>query len=128
MSLSPLPDVGFVTRQPSRNNEDRVDPKLVPGAHEAGGKPLGGDRHPAEPVRVERECGIEIGGPGLYLDEGERSSPASDDVDLAAGNPRAPGKDSPPLQTQPPGSNILCAPAAPFGSASVHPDRSSARA
>jgi len=111
------------------DDEQSVDPDIVAVAGEAFGKPLGGDRDPAEAVSVEREFGGFARIARLHLDEGNCPATAGDDVDFAAGNASSAGEDSPALQPQIPAGQRLGSAAALFRLSPVHlPESSSARA
>jgi len=89
--LSPVPDVGEVAGQAAGNQEQRVNPDVVPIPGIARCKPLGGDSDAAQAVLVERHCRRLDATALLDLDEGDDLSAPDDQVDLAAGNARAAG-------------------------------------
>jgi len=115
--------------QSARVEEDCVDPGNVPRAGIARRQALGGDRDPAEAVMVERPCGG-IEGLALFdLDERDGRAAPRDEVDFAAGDPRADREDSPGVKPQPPRRERFGTAAALLGGAmgQARP-RSSARA
>ena len=130
MPLSPVPDVGEVTRQSARDDEDRVDPDVVAVAGVARRQPFGRDRDPAQAVSVEAPRRRLVARPLLHLDEGQRSAAPCDQVDLAAGNACAAVEDAPPVESQPPRRERLRAPALSLGplTGQSRPPSSSARA
>ena len=104
-----------MTRQAPRNEENRVDADRVAGPGKARREALGGGRHPAQAIFVERHRRCVLGGALLDLDEGERTPAPRDQINLAAGNPRAPGEDAPAVESEPPGGDGFGAAAARFG-------------
>src|SRR5215210_7682578 len=115
-------------RPAAGNDEQRVDPQVIALANEARRKPLGGGRHPPQPVMVKREAGGIGGSAGLHFDEGNDPAAPSDDVDFAARHPRPPSEDSPAAEPQIPAGERLGAAPALFGGVAVHLERSTARA
>jgi hypothetical protein len=115
--------------KPAGQEEDGVDTNVVAGPGKAGRQPLGGDGNAAQPKLVERHRRALLGGARLNLDEGDNPSAARDQIDFAAGDARSYRQDPPAMQPQPPGSEALAAPAAPFCKlAAVQRLSSSARA
>ena len=119
-----------MARQAAGDEEDRVDADRVAGPGETRREALGGGRHPTQAIFVERHRRRVLGGALLDLDEGERAPASRDQIDLAAGNPRAPGEDAPAVEAEPPGSDGFGAAAARFGGRAFQspPPISSARA
>ncbi len=117
-----------MARPPARDDEQGVDPDVIPGAHEARAKALGSDRDAAQAVGIERECGRRFACTRLYLDERERMAAARDDIDFAARHSGAAREDAPAVDAQIPAGEGLGAAAAPFGRLAAHLDRSRARA
>src|SRR4051812_21035310 len=74
--LSPLPDVGQVSRPAVRDHEQSVDPNIVAISHVARCKPLGGYRDAAQVPFVESKGGGILGGTRLHLDKGQRAATA----------------------------------------------------
>ena len=109
-----MPDVVEVAGQPARQQEDGIDANVVTLTRVARRQPFGGNRHPAQPVLVERNCQPLLAAARLDLDEGQDSSPARDEVDLAARYARPLGEDPPAAKSQPPGRQPFRAPAAPL--------------
>jgi hypothetical protein len=52
LCLSPMPDVQNVTGQPARNDEDGIDPDVVPISSKARCKAFGGNGYAAQAVLV----------------------------------------------------------------------------
>ena len=104
-----------MTRQAAGDEEDGVDADIVAGAHDARRQPLGSDGDAAKPVLIERHGRAFLAGACLDLDEGEDATAARDQIDLAAGHPRALGKNAPAMQPQPPGGQPLGLAAALLG-------------
>ena len=90
MSLSPVPDVGQVARQTSRNDEQSINPHGIAGAGKTRGEAFGRHGDAAQSILVERPCRCLAGRSLLYLDERDRPAPTSDDVDFAAWYASAP--------------------------------------
>jgi hypothetical protein len=113
--LSPVPNVGEVTRQVPRDDEYRIDADIVAIAGIARCQSLRGHCDTAQPIFIERPCGRFRGAALLDLDESEDPTSTRNEIDLAAGNASAPRKNSPAVQSKPPCGNGFC-PAAPgFG-------------
>ena len=87
-----------MARKAAGDEEDRVDADRVAGPGETRREALGGGRHPAQAIFVERHRRGVFGGALLDLDKGERTAAPRDEVDLATGNPRAPGEDAPAME------------------------------
>jgi len=114
-SLSPVPDVSEVAWQATRNDEDGVDPNDVVGAGVTEGKLLGSNRHPAEPIFVERPSCCVGAAALLYFDKCYGPAATSDEVNFAARNASSIRKNVPAFDAEPPSSNCFC-PAPPcFG-------------
>jgi hypothetical protein len=118
-----------MARQPAGKQENGIDADHVAGAGEARRKSLGGERHPPQPVPVERHRGALLAGSRLDLDEGKRAATPRDEVDFAAGDAGAMGEDPPAVQAKPPGRQPLGTAAAALGDGPpVQRPSSSARA
>lgn len=107
-----MPDVRQVNRPTSRHDEQGVDPDVVALTHITRGETLCGGDDPSQAVVIEREPRRILGRSRLDLHEGERPAALRDDVDFAAGHPRAPGEDAPALEAKvPAGERFRAAPA-----------------
>ena len=113
--LSPMPDIGEVTGQPAGQEEDGVDADVVAFARVTRRQPLRGDRHPPQPILIERHRQRLLATARLDLDEGQGPATAGDEIDFTAGYTGPLRKDSPAAQPQPPGREPFRAPAAPLG-------------
>jgi hypothetical protein len=125
-----MPYVRQVARKASGNDEQGIDADVVAVPGIARRQHLRRYCHAAKPIRVERpDC--RLGRAALLdLDEGQHPAAAGDEIDLAARDPRAAGKDAPSLQPKPPGGERFRFAAAFFGQLAVQlpPPSSSARA
>jgi len=128
--LSPVPDIDEVAGQAARDDEQCVDADIVTLASVARREAFGGDRDPAQAIFVECPGGGFLGAAPLDLDKGDDFSPASNEVDFTARNACTASKNSPALETQPPGGEGFCPPTVRFGDLPVQlpPPSSSARA
>jgi len=117
-----------MTGQPTRHDEQRIDANIVALTRVTRGRPLGRDRHAAQPIRVERPVGCLHAAALLDLHESKGAAAPDDEIDLSAGNPRASGEDAPALAPQPPGSNQLRPSAACFGDLAIQPRSLNSRA
>ena len=104
-----------MTWQAARHEEDGVDADVVSGAHEARRQPFGSDGDAAQAIVIKRHGGAFIGRARLDLNEGENAAAAGDQVDFAAGHPRAFSENAPAMQSQPPGGQPLGLATALFG-------------
>ena len=105
--LSPVPDIGEVTRQPSSHQEDGIDANVIALAHEPRGKAFGRDRDAAQSISIQGKSGPLGGGARLDLHESQDSAAAGDQIDFAAWHASARGEDSPAMQAEPPGGEAL---------------------
>jgi len=117
--LSPVPDVGEVTRQSARDDEQCVDPDIVAFPGIARRQPFCGHRDTAKAIFIKRPCGRVLRGALLYLDECERPAAPGNQIDLSAGNAGAPANDAPAFEAQPPGGNGFSLAAPRFGDLAV---------
>ena len=118
-SRSSLPDVGKVAREAAGDDEHRIDADVVAGSGVASRELLGRCGDPAQPVAVEREVGGFAGGALLDLDEGDDTTAAGDQIDLAAVHPHALPNDAPTAKAKPPCSQCFGAAAAALGERAV---------
>jgi len=107
LGLSPVPDVRNVTRQPPRNNEDGIDPDVVPVAGIARRKSLGCNGDATKAIFVQRPGRCLLTAALLNLNERDRPAATGDEIYFAARNAGAPGKDAPTLKAQPPRGNCF---------------------
>ena len=117
-----------MARPAAGNDEQRVDADVVAWAGEARRELLSGGRDPAQAVAVECEVGGFTAAALLDLDEGDDASAASDEIDLAAVDPRAAGEDPPAVEAKPPGGERFGAAAATLGECAVQAPPPSSRA
>ena len=108
-----------MTWQATGDDEDRINADRVAGFGKARSEAFGGGRHPAQAIFVERHRRGVFAGALLDLDERECAPAPRDKIDLAAGNPRAAGKDAPTVEAQPPGGDGFGAAPARFGGVAV---------
>jgi hypothetical protein len=102
-ALSPVPHIGQVTRQPPRDNEQRINSNLIPLAGISRREPFGGNGNTPQPIFVEAPIGSFSGVSLLDLDKGQDPPTPSDEVDFTARHSHALSEDFPPFQPQPPG-------------------------
>jgi hypothetical protein len=106
-SLSPMPDVGEMPGQASRDDEQGVDPNGVAWASKTRRQAFGRHRDATQSIFIERPRCRFVRATLLYFNESHRPATPCDQVDFAAGNACAAGKDAPTFETQPPGGNRL---------------------
>ena len=125
-----MPDVGEVTGQAARYDEQSVDADIVAVASITLSQACCGDGDAPQPIFVQCPGGGIGGIPLLDLDERQHAPAPGDQVDLAAGDARPPGQYLPAVQPQPPGGDGLGLAAARFGKLAVQslPPSSNARA
>ena len=121
MSLSPLPHIGEVTGEATRDDEQRVDTNIVAIPDISRSQPFGGYRHPAKAELIECPCRRRVTAALFYFHERNGPAAASDQVDFAAVYPHALCQDSPAVEPQPPGSKRLRPPTPCFGQLSLQP-------
>jgi hypothetical protein len=119
MALSPLPDVGEVVRQLSRDDEQRVDADVVAIARVARRKFLRGNSDASKAIFVERPCGCFSRPALLDLDEGNDAAATRDQVDFAARDTGTASENSPAFEPKPPSGDCLGPAASGFGLLSV---------
>ena len=113
--MSPVPDVGQVARQTSRNDEQSIDADGIAGSGKSRRKPFRCNCHAAQAIFVERPGRRFSRRPLLDLDERHRPAAASDEVDLAARHSGPSGDDAPAFEAKPPGRKSLSLPSPRFG-------------
>ena len=107
MRLSPVPDVRQVPWQAPRDDEQGIDADVVALAGVARRQALSGHCDAAKAVFVQRPSGGFRRTPLLDLDEGDDAPASGHQIDFAAGNAGAAGKNAPALQPQPPGGDCF---------------------
>lgn len=97
MTLSPLPDIGEVTRQLSRHDEKRVDANVLALPGIARSELLSGNGHAPKAIFIQRPGSSVSRAALLDLDEGNDPAAAGDKINFTARDTDAPGKDPPAL-------------------------------
>lgn len=117
-----------MARPAPRDDEQSIDPDVVAIAHVTRCEPFRGNRHPPQPILVQRHRGGFFAAARLDLDKGKGATTPGNNVDFAARYACAPRENVPAAQAQKPAGEGLRATSPLLGLVAVQRDRSSARA